>query len=304
LNGKSKASTPWLFEEVRSILQDEELRATLASLLREPAYVPPGREMPRGIAKLLEDGIVVQTNDYHVLCCPNCQGDRLSVRLRCPACGSPEIIKRAVVTHVACGATFETDSMAAIRCPACGGEGKVGANFVVVGVMFECRRCENRIDMPLMSFVCPGCGAEFTLEESLYMPWRRFEVREEARKTMAFLLEALDAFAKAVADADMKRFPGSGLDAFAEFPWGVVGAMCVGDLEGDDVAKLAFTRKNSGLMGMVVFAAGKVPPGAVRVLEEENVHVVLGSPARSVGEIRWWIRSLAVRIAKGRSQQA
>ncbi len=126
--------------------------------------------------------------------CPNCQSYRLLVRLVCPRCGSINVRRATLFSHVPCGyigTLEETLREGKYVCPRCGKTlKKEGRDWIKVGVLFKCDDCGETFDRTDVKFRCTNCQREFMHREADYHPIYRYRVnRRKVLEAIASIIE-------------------------------------------------------------------------------------------------------------------
>lgn len=127
------------------------------------------------------------TRAYHdqVLKCPHCDSDRVTSRVSCPFCNSPQIMKEALVEHISDGvmaplSSFKKEDESLI-CPGCK---KVlppkSKEYRTVGAWYKCTGCGKQFDSPKSVYRCRNCGKEFAVQDLVISFVSRIEMNKEA----------------------------------------------------------------------------------------------------------------------------
>jgi len=137
------------------------------------------------VKALLKKGIIVPELYGRYVKCPDCDSFTLLTSFICPKCGSSDIDKVQLLSHVACGYIGISDEFKkgeeALNCPKCGRPLEAeGRDYITIGQLYECHSCGSRFDTPLTRFKCIGCGSEFGASEADYAKVYRYKVKMEA----------------------------------------------------------------------------------------------------------------------------
>lgn len=98
--------------------------------------------------------------------CPKCGSSTFRLRLKCPNCGSLNVTRNTLFSHVTCGyigvlEEAPRDSRGRIFCPKCKQELlKEGQDWVKIGVNWRCRDCGTTFAYPKPLLECVACGAK------------------------------------------------------------------------------------------------------------------------------------------------
>ena len=112
--------------------------------------------------------------------CPKCESQELKARFVCPKCISSVVHKYEILEHPYCGyrGTWkEFKKNDELVCPKCRTVLTLVTNDVksikkeeyrIIGSIFECEKCKNRMSKPDIIFNCKKCGESFSWVESIY----------------------------------------------------------------------------------------------------------------------------------------
>ena len=134
------------------------------------------------LKKLVSIGILLEKLSDMVICCPSCNSADLSTNYVCPSCGSPRILRNALIEHLVCG---YIDNLTTFRvgndlfCPKC--KLQFGRNdYRSAGKWYECASCAKRIETPQVLHICRGCGEKFTFDDAQYVEVYKYTLSETA----------------------------------------------------------------------------------------------------------------------------
>jgi predicted RNA-binding Zn-ribbon protein involved in translation (DUF1610 family) len=114
--------------------------------------------------------------------CPKCGSTTFRVRFKCPSCGSVNVERNTLFSHVTCGYVGileETikDSRGKVLCPKCKQElVKEGQDWVKIGVNWKCRDCGSTFTYPKPYLECSSCGTRIDENAALYRQVNRYKV--------------------------------------------------------------------------------------------------------------------------------
>lgn len=135
--------------------------------------------------KLYQAGILERKIYDKVIYCPKCGSTSISVRHYCPHCKSFDIKKSSLIEHVKCGYMDIEDNFrkdGKLVCPKCHGELKrPDVDHRKAGVWCNCKECSKSFDIPIASYFCRDCKADFTFEEILIKNVYSYSLKREAR---------------------------------------------------------------------------------------------------------------------------
>jgi len=115
-------------------------------------------EANRALMLLGEIGLLSSEIVDNVAVCPQCQSHMLMIRMRCPSCGSPRLVRGAMIEHLACGhIDFEERFKVEGRliCPRCGKPlGSVGSDYRTFSFLYRCLSCRSVFSSPRIEHSC------------------------------------------------------------------------------------------------------------------------------------------------------
>ena len=137
----------------------------------------------------------LKEKDYDsVILCPSCSSSQIFSRYNCPHCESKNLKKIQLIEHLACGYIgdrSEFDKENGLVCPKCGtdigvfidAQSKIQSNIKnkikVIGTSFECLKCGNKFEKPLVIHTCENCSTDFSYREAKYEPLPSYEITEK-----------------------------------------------------------------------------------------------------------------------------
>jgi len=120
--------------------------------------------------------------------CPVCKSYRLLVQFKCPHCGSTNVNKVTLVSHVPCGYIGVLEEMKTSNkkrvCSKCGKElGKKDKDWIRIGSLYKCNECGELFEMPSVQFKCVNCGKIFDYKDAEYENICKYKINlEKIRK--------------------------------------------------------------------------------------------------------------------------
>ena len=121
--------------------------------------------------------------------CPKCGSFRMLGQLYCPSCGSKDVERITLASHIPCGYIGTLEDMKKndeYVCPKCGKElGEEGKDWLRLGSIYRCMSCGETFDSPAPGYKCQDCGLEFTYRELLYEPVYRYVFNLDELKAKA-----------------------------------------------------------------------------------------------------------------------
>jgi hypothetical protein len=106
-----------------------------------------------------------------VLRCPSCDSANVSTNYVCSFCGSPRIIRNALIEHITCG---HTDNITSFRvdgdliCPKCKAHLRKG-DYRNAGSWYECSQCGKPVETPRTIHICRQCNETFVFDDAKYV---------------------------------------------------------------------------------------------------------------------------------------
>lgn len=178
--GKGAGNTAFEDASARRVLERLLLRKRVDPVVRlESGVRYPDLDDVDGwkevMGELVKEGLVEAKVKDRVVGCPACSSIHVSTRYKCPHCGGFNVVKARILQHVVCGYTdtevhYERKE-GKLVCPRCGRAlERAGADFIVLGRIFECEECGRRSSQPGVEHVCRECGTVFGLWDALYVP--------------------------------------------------------------------------------------------------------------------------------------
>jgi len=152
------------------------------------------------ISKILESlakkGAITIKKSHYALFCPTCKSVSVFSKYSCPHCENDNIDQIQLIEHSLCGYTGmieEFDTGTKYICPNCKidmsyVDGKLltdtqasdsKGDFKVIGISFNCEKCDTRFDKPIIIHICQNCEMVFDYKRALYGKYYEFEVPSE-----------------------------------------------------------------------------------------------------------------------------
>jgi predicted RNA-binding Zn-ribbon protein involved in translation (DUF1610 family) len=135
------------------------------------------------LKKLGAVGVLSEKVADMVMYCPSCSSADISTNYTCPYCGSPQIIRNALIEHMACG---YIDNMATFRregdllCPKC--STKIGKDdYRSAGKWYECGQCKRKIENPRINHTCRACNSKFSFDDAKYIEVYQYALSDLAK---------------------------------------------------------------------------------------------------------------------------
>ncbi|UNQ72838.1 hypothetical protein [Infirmifilum sp. NZ] len=162
----------------------------VSEVLSKPAGTSPCSRIAEkyGLSQdaLLEEavkrGILKPLVADRLVFCPKCGHTGFKVRYNCPSCGSQDVERNTLFSHVPCGyiGVLEgapKDARGNRLCPKCSRPlGAQGRDWIVIGVTYRCRSCGLTFNVPVASLECLSCGAVFDHKDAVYREVYRYSV--------------------------------------------------------------------------------------------------------------------------------
>lgn len=151
------------------------------------AYLGDAAGVADAVRSLAERGLLVAEDERTFRVCPDCESERMDLRMLCVDCGSDRTFRRDVIEHLACGCTrpraeFETGRGEYV-CPECDGTLRaLGVDYTKMGVQHACDACGERFDEPDHRFVCDGCESVVSPADAPEVDASAYRFNEERRK--------------------------------------------------------------------------------------------------------------------------
>ncbi len=118
--------------------------------------------------------------------CPKCSGTSFKARYACPSCGSREVEKNTLFSHVVCGyigvlESAQKDARGNTLCPKCSQPlGTQDKDWIKIGVTYRCRSCGLTFSVPSTLLECTSCGNVFDHREATYREVYKYLVDRSA----------------------------------------------------------------------------------------------------------------------------
>ena len=180
-------------KDLLAFIADEGLTEIIPEYSPERGFYYPelknapirGAPLTELLEKLVEGGFLKRRPWRYVVECPVCGSTRLIASFKCPNCGSRNLSRNTLVTHIPCGYIGILEEME-VRggkriCPKCGLPlEEKGIDYEQIGAVYGCKDCGYRAEMPVPAYDCTECGKEFDHREAEYRAWYAYEVVPEA----------------------------------------------------------------------------------------------------------------------------
>jgi CheY-like chemotaxis protein/DNA-directed RNA polymerase subunit RPC12/RpoP len=116
----------------------------------------------------LVDTLKMLAKTRSVIACPSCNSTTLIPYLKCPECGSLQIVKEGTLEHIVCGCIDFTGKFdkgdGELVCPNCGKKlEQTGVDYKRLESWFKCAN-NHLFANPILSFRCPECKNEFNID--------------------------------------------------------------------------------------------------------------------------------------------
>ncbi len=135
------------------------------------------------LKKLVEAEILFEEFSEMLICCPSCGGANISTSYICPFCGSPRIMRDALIEHMVCGFIGKMSAFRSndeLICPKC--KATLSKNgYRSVGKWYECMDCGRRIEVPQVIHTCRNCGEKFTFDDAKYVEVYKYSLSDIAK---------------------------------------------------------------------------------------------------------------------------
>jgi ActR/RegA family two-component response regulator len=143
------------------------------------------------LKSMSEKGIIDIDTTELVLQCPQCRGQDIRIQFSCQKCGSKRVQKSMIIEHPFCGfkgTEKEFRNGDGLLCPNCKKaliqrvdqiESKHEEYYKVIGSIFECEGCKNKMSRPEISFTCSNCGTQFSYVESVYEGFKKYLIPDD-----------------------------------------------------------------------------------------------------------------------------
>lgn len=151
----------------------------------EPYFRGFAADSAEAIESMARRGFLVPASSRTVRRCPDCDVELDGSSTACPSCASPNIVKRDVLEHPACGCTkpraeFESDDDDEYRCPDCTAVVRaLDVDYAKVGEFHACTGCEELFDAPEKRFVCDRCSTAFAEEDANEVELTAYRINDE-----------------------------------------------------------------------------------------------------------------------------
>jgi rubrerythrin len=141
---------------------------------------------------LHEKGYLKVVEEEYTLFCPQCDFPNVYTKYTCPMCSSTHVTQMNLIQHKFCGYVGKKPTIEpteSFSCPNCNlsltrkknkqNDVEEKNDYQVIGFSFECIN-GHRFERPLITHLCPNCGAKFNYKESKYRPIYSYELTEKA----------------------------------------------------------------------------------------------------------------------------
>ncbi|MDW8033906.1 MAG: hypothetical protein RMI79_03075 [Nitrososphaerota archaeon] len=171
------------------------LEGTLSYAEAEEITGVKGEVVKKVLEELAEDGFLIRELLETRIACPQCWSLNVSLRLRCPACGSTSIKRGEAIQHAKCGCTdFKTvftSPSGLMMCYKCNEIlEKEGEDYLEKGILYKCLVCGEFSQHPVKEFICIKCGRNYREED--YNPFEAYGYSVNEEKKEIIEVETLD----------------------------------------------------------------------------------------------------------------
>lgn len=141
--------------------------------------------------------------------CPRCKSLLLSLRLSCPDCKKPSLVRSEIMIHYSCEYSGPVEEFVSQKdneyvCPKCSKQMKrVGIEYGKPGIGFKCQDCGRVFQYPVVNAVCHN-GHELKVDEIDLLHFPIYRINDEIRN----FAEVTEYFA-----AVQQALAGRGLEA-------------------------------------------------------------------------------------------
>jgi len=146
---------------------------------------------------LSETGLLTWDIVDNVVVCPRCQSHKLLLRSRCPSCGSPKLIRGAMIEHLSCGhIDFEErfKGEEGLICPQCKKPlDTLGVDYRTYSFLYRCMNCGGVFTTPKIEYLCDK-GHEFDEREMAIQSIKAYRLnpkKEDLLKRVTISLEKI-----------------------------------------------------------------------------------------------------------------
>ncbi len=150
------------------------------------------RNFEKILKGLYDKGYLKIVDEQYTLFCPHCDFPYIYTKYTCPTCTSTHVTQYYLIQHPFCGYTgkkLAIEDTEVFPCPKCKTTLFTDADKVtdaeeknyyeIIGFSFECNN-GHHFERPLITHLCPNCGAKFNYKESKYRPIYSYELTEKA----------------------------------------------------------------------------------------------------------------------------
>ncbi len=138
----------------------------------------------RWLEGLVSNGVLETKFVGKLLICPKCGSSDTPIHYSCPDCRSINIVKKALLEHLACGLIDKDDNFGKPGqqvCPRCSRQlGEMGITHKSAGTWFLCRICQKPFTRPQAFHVCGRCKNFFTIEEAVLQDVYAYRLSKDA----------------------------------------------------------------------------------------------------------------------------
>lgn len=177
-----------------------EVKPTL-DLATELGFTYPSVESLLGIATqkaidilefLANEQILEKQFHDKLLFCPYCRSPNLRPSLRCPKCGSGDIVKGRILEHFSCaniGIEDEYSAAGKYICPKCKKELRfLGTDYRSLGINYKCNSCGEISTEVTLKWQCLKCSVLFAQDEAKETVLYLYRINEDRRFWLEFEL--------------------------------------------------------------------------------------------------------------------
>jgi predicted RNA-binding Zn-ribbon protein involved in translation (DUF1610 family) len=140
------------------------------------------------LEELTRAGILKRTLYDTVLFCPKCGSPHLSLRYKCPFCGSYDVGTTSLIEHVHCGNIAREEEYqkgAKMVCPKCHMTIRSEKDIRRVGFWYKCDSCGRNFEVPNMVLFCRMCKESFEHTEVKRVNVYSYSLQDLLKKKLA-----------------------------------------------------------------------------------------------------------------------
>lgn len=152
------------------------------------------------LSETVKEGLLEREVYDKYVSCPKCGGFHFMLKFLCPSCGSTNVERLTLFSHVPCGyigVLEEAREGGKYVCPRCKKPlGVMGKDWIKIGSTFRCKDCGASFHVPGTKFKCIDCGGEFSYNEVVYKKIYKYIVNVQKVKEMynEYLLSRIEKY--------------------------------------------------------------------------------------------------------------